>query len=254
MPVERIAVVSDVHGNLTAYEAVLADIASRGIHRVINLGDVVGKGPRGSACTALTRERCESTVRGNWEAFLAGDGELSGDGLRWWRAELTAQDRAWLHALPGSLDLRLSGRRVRLVHASPIDEFTRVHREPDDETFAMMFEPTPFTGDAGRADVVAYGDIHDAFVSAQPGATLVNVGSVGNPLDEPTPSYVILEGDPDGDVQVPFGIQFVRVSYDAEAEIEAAAASGMPAREIQAYAIELRTGVYRGLHAQLGLR
>lgn len=44
---DRVAVVSDVHGNLTAFEAVLADIDARGITRVVNLGDVVGKGPRG---------------------------------------------------------------------------------------------------------------------------------------------------------------------------------------------------------------
>ena len=60
---DRVAVVSDVHGNLTAYEAVLADIDARGITRVVNLGDVVGKGPRGAACVALTQERCEATVR-----------------------------------------------------------------------------------------------------------------------------------------------------------------------------------------------
>ncbi len=45
---ERLAVISDVHGNLTALEAVLADIDTRGITRVFNLGDVIGKGPRGS--------------------------------------------------------------------------------------------------------------------------------------------------------------------------------------------------------------
>ncbi len=49
----RIAVLSDVHGNLTAFEAVLADIEARGITRVFNLGDVVGKGPRGSEAIAL---------------------------------------------------------------------------------------------------------------------------------------------------------------------------------------------------------
>ncbi|WP_114855208.1 metallophosphoesterase [Brachybacterium sp. YJGR34] len=251
MPLERLALVSDVHGNLTAYEAVLADIAARGITRVLNLGDVVGKGPRGAACTALTRERCEETVRGNWEVFLAGDAEPFGDAQAWWRAELSEEDRRWLISRPGCLDLQLSGRRVRLVHASPVDEFTRVFREPEEEVFAMMFEPTPFTGDVGRADVLVYGDIHDAFLSAAPGATLVNVGSVGNPLDEPTPCYVILEGEPRGEASAPFGIQFVRVPYDVEAEIAAAHAVGMPTAE--AWAIELRTGIHRGAHAERGL-
>ena len=54
--VERIAVLSDVHGNLTAFEAVLRDVDARGITTVLNLGDVVGKGPRGSAAVALSRD------------------------------------------------------------------------------------------------------------------------------------------------------------------------------------------------------
>ncbi len=68
---DRIAVISDVHGNVTALEAVLADIEARGITRVLNLGDVVGKGPRGSEAIKLTRETCEVTVRGNWDTFIA---------------------------------------------------------------------------------------------------------------------------------------------------------------------------------------
>ena len=251
MSFERIALISDVHGNLTAYEAVLSDISARGITRVINLGDLVGKGPRGAACTALTRQRCEATVRGNWEVFVAGDGELRSEGQAWWRAELSAEDRRWLFSLPGSLDLELSGRRVRVLHASPVDEFTRVHREHSAEQFAMMFTPTPFTGDGGPADVVVYGDIHDPFLRSGKEGALVNVGSVGNQLDDPTPSYAILEGDSVGGKDAPFGIQFVRVPYDVEAEIAATRALGMP--ETEAYTIELRTGVYRGDHAARGL-
>jgi predicted phosphodiesterase len=64
---DRIAVISDVHGNVTALRAVLADIKARGITRIVNLGDVVGKGPRGSAAIQITRERCAVTARGNRE-------------------------------------------------------------------------------------------------------------------------------------------------------------------------------------------
>jgi imidazolonepropionase len=65
---EQIAVISDVHGNVTALEAVLADIAARGITRIVNLGDLIGKGPRGAEAIRLCRQACEATVRGNWEA------------------------------------------------------------------------------------------------------------------------------------------------------------------------------------------
>ncbi|MGY5763929.1 metallophosphoesterase family protein [Brachybacterium sp. DNPG3] len=252
MALERIALVSDVHGNLSAFEAVLADIAGRGIERVISLGDVAGKGPRGTDCVRLTRERCEEMVRGNWEILLAGDIPDRSEGMRWWREELDAEARDWMLSRPGSLDLRLSGRLVRLVHASPVGEFTRVLREPSPEQFAMMLAPSDFTGGGEPADVLVYGDIHDVHISTRPEGTIVNVGSVGNPLDEPTPSYAILEGDPAADGPAPFGIQIVRVPYDIEAEIAVARALGMP--ESDAWAIELRTAVYRGAHAELGLR
>ncbi|GAB3811728.1 hypothetical protein GCM10028820_03450 [Tessaracoccus terricola] len=77
MTLDRIALISDVHGNLTALEAVLADIAARGITRVLNLGDTAGKGPRGEAAVRRCREVCEVNVRGNWDDFL----RLSRSGL-----------------------------------------------------------------------------------------------------------------------------------------------------------------------------
>lgn len=64
---ERLALISDVHGNLTALEAVLADIEARGITRIFNLGDYVGKGPRGPEVVDLCRERCEVNILGNWD-------------------------------------------------------------------------------------------------------------------------------------------------------------------------------------------
>ena len=67
---DRIALISDVHGNLTALEAVLADIDARGITRILNLGDYVGKGPRGADVIELCQDRCEVNIRGNWDDFI----------------------------------------------------------------------------------------------------------------------------------------------------------------------------------------
>jgi len=242
---ERVAILSDVHGNLTAFEAVLRDIDARGISTVINLGDVAGKGPRGSAAVALSRARCAVTVRGNWDDFLPRPRPDRDPASAWWHAELTADDRDWLVTLPLLHDLVLSGRRIRLVHASATSVYVRVHRRHTDDEFAAMFAATDLTGDGPAPDVVGYGDIHDAYVETQRGRTLFNVGSAGNPLDEPAPSYAILEGVPDGTRADPFALTFVRVPYDIEAEIEVARTLGMPM--LEAYASELRTAVYRGL-------
>lgn len=252
MPVERIALVSDVHGNMTAYDAVLADIDARGIGTVLNLGDVAGKGPRGSAAVARTRERCAVTVRGNWDDFMPGPGPFDDPAVTWWRDELTADDRAWLRSLPLSHDLVVSGRNVRLFHASATSVYTRVFFKHTDDEFDGMFATTALTGHGPTPDLVVYGDVQDVYVETREARTLANAGSVGNPLDEPTASYLVLEGVVGGTREDPFALGVVRVPYDVEAEIAVAVAVGMPT--VEAYAIELRTAVYRGFHAERGLR
>jgi len=244
VPLERIALISDVHGNLTALEAVLDDITARGITRIFNLGDNAGKGPRGSAVVDRVRDVCEVNIRGNWDDFLEGIGEDEPVEMRWWRDELSPAQRAWLRTLPLSHDLTLSGRRVRLFHASAESPHVRVHFHHTDEQFDGMFRATEMTGDGPEPTVVGYADIHDAFIESRDGRTLFNVGSVGNPLDEPTPSYVILEGIVDADGAAPFEVRFVRVPYDVDAEIAVAEQLGMPRTDV--WAVELRTAVYRG--------
>lgn len=236
--------VSDIHGNLTAFEAVLCDIESRGIERVVGLGDVVGKGPRGSECVRLSRERCAATVRGNWDTIIAGPREQLWPTGHWVRDRLTGDDVDWLAGLPNCLDLRVGGQPVRLVHASPVSEFHRVNHDLSWDDFRGMFVNTTFTGDGPRPTIVGYGDIHHTFLRAREGLTLFNAGSVGNHLDAPTAPYVVLEGEPDRPDPGPVGISFVRVPYDIEAEIAVAREARMP--DTDAYALELRRGVYRG--------
>lgn len=247
---DRIALVSDVHGNLTAFQAVLDDIAARGVTRVFNLGDTVGKGPRGAACVELSRERCEVHVQGNWEASLTNPERLAGFPIAaWWRDELAEEQAKWLRDLPLSHDFLMSGKRIRVFHASPQSVYHRVFFDHGEAEFLGMFANTEATGDGPAPDVVAYGDIHDPYLeSDRDGRTLVNVGSVGNCLADPTPGYVILEGIPDSTDPAPFSIQFVRVPYDHESEIAFAHRSGMP--EADVWEVELRTGVYRATHRE----
>jgi predicted phosphodiesterase len=240
---DRVALISDVHGNLTALDAVLADIAHRGIDRIVNLGDTAGKGPRGEAAVRRCRDVCEVNVRGNWDDFLPGIPDDALPEMVWWRDELSASSRSWLASLPLSHDLLMSGRRIRLFHASAESPHVRVHFHHTPEQFAGMFANTEMTGDGPAPDVVGYADIHDAYIESFEGRTLFNVGSVGNPLDEPTPSYVILEGVADAVAPAPFGIQFVRVPYDVESEVAVAEELRMPTRDV--WAVELRTAVYR---------
>lgn len=239
---QQIAVISDIHGNLPALEAVLADCDRRGITRIFCLGDLAGKGPDGPRVVDRCRERCEVTVRGNWDEALA---TVQDAPWATWHQQHLGQERlAWLGALPFAHDLAMSGRRIRLVHASPQGVFHRVYQSGPIEPLLAMFDTTDQTDPAFVPDVVGYADIHTAFVRTFPGQRLLfNVGSVGNPLDFPLASYTVLEGEPHGSAAMPFGVNQIRVPYDIERALADARRATMP--DYAAYAWELTTAKYR---------
>ncbi|MBK8906312.1 MAG: metallophosphoesterase family protein [Anaerolineaceae bacterium] len=242
---DKVAVISDIHGNLTALEAVLADIKRRGIETIYCLGDLAGKGPQGAAVIDRCRQVCTAVVRGNWDEMMGSSEEHPA--LRWHQAQLGRERIDYLCGLDNVIDLWLSGRPIRLYHASAESVFVRVYPDSDPATHLGMFANTDFTGTAVPAPtVVGYGDIHSAYVLSlyQHQKTLFNVGSVGNPLDEPLATYAILEGVRDSRAAAPFAVQLVRLPYDIEGEIAIATDMQMP--ELEPYAKELRTAVYRG--------
>ena len=239
---DRIAIISDIHGNMPALHATLGDIAARGISRIICLGDLVGKGPHSDQAVDICRQACEATVRGNWDDFILNESDKPT--LQWHRQRLGPARLAYLATLPNVLEFAIGGKRVRLFHASQESVYHRVHMDDTRENHMAMFANTPFTGDGPAPSVVGYGDIHSAYAKSFRGRTLFNAGSVGNPLDITQASYAILEGAYGSSAAGPFGIQLVRVPYDIERAIGEAAALDMP--ELGAYADELRTARYRG--------
>ncbi|CAN5597204.1 metallophosphoesterase family protein [soil metagenome] len=251
---QRIALISDVHGNLTALEAVLADLDDRGISRVFNLGDYVGKGPRGREVVELCRQRCEVNILGNWDDFLPDPHRTyDDDALRWWSGQLAPGQGEWLRGLPFCHDLTMSGRRIRLMHASSETVHRRVRYVKDQGEFLGQFANTAATiaavGDGPVPDTVGYADTHDPFYETQlQSRTLFNTGSAGNAMGDPTASYVVLEGLLDEPDPAPFAISFVRVPYDVEAELAVARETGVP--QYAGYEAELRMGLYRGALAE----
>ena len=245
---ERLALISDVHGNLTALEAVLADIDDRGITRILNLGDFVGKGPRGREVVERCQERYEVNILGNWDDFLPDPHRPDDAALRWWADQLSPGQGDWLRGLPFCHDLLMSGRRIRLMHASSETVHRRVRYVKSQEEFLGQFVNTPATiaavGDGPVPDMVGYADIHEPFYETQlEGRTLFNTGSAGNAMGDPTASYVVLEGLLDEPGPAPISIAFVRVPYDVGAELAHAREVGCP--QYEGYEAELRLGLYR---------
>lgn len=243
---DRIAVLSDIHGNIPALDAVLEDVRLRGLTKVLCLGDLVGKGPQPEAAVDRIRALCDTVVMGNWDHLVAQPTEH--EDLLWHQRRLGAERLHWLGSLPFSHELLMSGRTIRLFHASPVSVYTRVQPWAPMEDRLAMFDHTEQTGtpDGGRLpDVVGYGDIHNAYVQNLEGRTLFNTGSVGNPLDMPQASYAVLEGVEGSAAPAAFSVQLLRVPYDIELAVRLAEQAQMPA--LAPYVQELRTGRYRGL-------
>lgn len=240
---DRLALISDIHGNMPALEAVLDDIDRRGISRIYCLGDLVGKGPHSDRAVDLCRLRCERIIKGNWDEGVT-TASIETPAIPWHQARLGPERLAYLQALPPTIDFTMSGRRIRLVHASPQGVWHRVRQTDPEAVLHTMFDSTPFTGFGFEPEVVGYGDIHSAYLRSFDHKMLFNVGSVGNPLDLTLACYVVLEGTFDDDPGAPLSITFIRLPYDIDRAIQDAIEEGMP--ELEPYALELRTARYRG--------
>jgi protein phosphatase len=242
---EKIAVISDIHGNIPALESVLHDIDSRNIKRIICLGDLVGKGPQSSMAIQIIQERCESVIRGNWDDFFPKP--QKSNTIKWHQNQLTEQQMNYLKELPFSVEFMMSGKLVRMFHASPRDVYERIQPWDTFDRRLSMFHNTDSTENiAGKRepDVVCYGDVHNAYQQIIKGKILCNAGSVGNPLDLTQASYAILEGEYNQTTHGVFSIQLVRVPYDIELSIQIAREAEMP--ELEEYIQELTTAKYRG--------
>jgi predicted phosphodiesterase len=242
---DKIAVISDIHGNLPALEAVLEDIAARDVRTIYCLGDLVGKGPSGDKAIDLVRRRCAAVIRGNWDDFVSRESGSESEALRWHQSVVGEERLDYLRSLPFVIEFVLSGRLVRLFHASPRSVYERIQPWDGQDRLMSLFEPSPHGGRPVPADIAGYGDIHNAFVQHLSGRTLFNAGSVGNPLDLPTASYALLEGDFGCDAPAPWSIQLLRVPYDIERAIREAKAADM--QKLAEYELELRTGRYQRL-------
>jgi len=228
----RYAILSDIHGNLEALRAVLADCA--GADAVLCLGDTVGYGADPLACVDLVAERADAVVGGNHEHALAGRMDLAWfnryarAAAEWTRERLDDDHRAWLGALP----LVREVADATLVHASPAqpEEWDYLVTAADGfAAFAHFATRWCFVGHShvpGAWSLGSSGPEHypgDADLAPERGRRyIVNVGSVGQPRDgDPRAAYALWDVD-SGRVQVR------RVAYDVGAARRKIVDAGLP--------------------------
>ncbi|MFN5687753.1 metallophosphoesterase family protein [Bradyrhizobium sp.] len=191
----RLAMISDVHGNLPALEAVLADIETRGVDATINLGDCV-TGPLWPRETfALLEQLALPTVRGNHDRWIQEwpEEKLSPAG-RLSRAALTAEQRLHLHGLPARIALE---QGILAVHGTPDDDSACLLEEMlEDGRYvpARRDVLTSRLANIGGAGLVLCGHSHrQAVVQVLRGPLIVNPGSVGCPVFGDIPIAAQLE-------------------------------------------------------------
>ena len=233
----RIAVLSDIHANLTALDAVLADAGP--VDAVWQLGDVVGYGPEPDAVVERLREIGATGVRGNHDAAACGGSEIdwfnpeARRAMEWTRRAISPGTVAWLATLPE----RRTEPPCALVHGSyrePLweyvtsEEVARANLDVLEEGSPIGLHghthmPIAFLGDPDDGDGVTT-------VRARPGLTLdlqgrsalVNPGSVGQPRDgDPRASYLVWEPEN-------ARVTWQRVAYDIEAVQRSMREAGLP--------------------------
>ena len=252
---DKIALIADIHGNLSALEAVLADIKERGITDIYCLGDVAIKGVHPNEVTDLIRENCEVAVRGNCDHLLYHNCVVP---LQQWTVDhMTKENVEYLGNLPFSHEFYLSGHLIRLFHASPVSLkhiFNPLHSnaESDYKNFEIknpidMFENTAFLGKTSSdpiPDIVGYAHIHSPNIFRFKNKTIFNTGSVGLPIEidsteedvdsshfSTISSYIILEGNLNSKEIAPYSINLIRLPYDIEKEINDLKKSDIPEKD-----------------------
>ena len=209
----KVMVISDLHANLAALEAVTREA----FDRLICLGDLVGYGPAPTEVIRFIREHAFVAIRGNHDNALALDVDcqcspankpLAEATLAYHRTVLRGEDLNWLRTLPISAEFKLDGYRFAAFHGTPRDPLYGYEITPD-----LPDEQLREEIDGVRADFILLGHTHLPMVRGIGSRVVVNAGSVGQPRDGiPEASYAIIE---DGIVELK------RCGYDLHRTVEA---------------------------------
>jgi predicted phosphodiesterase len=245
----KYALLSDIHANLPALEAVLGRIGqTEDVGATYHLGDLVGYAPWPDETVALLQGWRVPGIAGNYDSTVGTDykhcgcryedarqEELSHVSFEWTRQHVSRATKQYLAALPFRIDLRplgghAQGPRLVLVHGTPtLNTVYWTEDRPD----AFCLQMAKVAGLAA-GDVIAFGHTHKPWHRTVEGIHFVNTGSVGKPKDgDARAGFVLLDFDAAG-----VRVTFERVQYDIEKAAKGIVDAGLPAD----FADQLRNG------------
>jgi putative phosphoesterase len=227
----RVAVITDIHANLSALETVLEVIDGEEVDQLYCGGDLVGYGPHPNEVCALIDERGIPTIYGNYDHAIAPDledcgcayvnrhdREIGQQSVDWTLAHTNQHSKDFMRELPFDLRFELESKRVRLVHGSP----RKVNEYLFEDKPARTFERIAAQADC---DILVFGHTHKPWMREYGGVLFVNCGSVGKPKDgDPRAAFALLTVH-DGNV----GVTIPRVKYPAAQVADEVRAAGLPA-------------------------
>ncbi len=233
----RAAIVTDIHANLPAFEAVLGAIEAAGVDETWCLGDVVGYGAEPDECADLVRERCEVCLVGNHDLAVLGAldvdafSDAAATAVAWTRGQVATRTTEWLRGLEPAGERE----RIGLFHASPRDPVWEyvLSAEQADACLDAQEQPIALVGHSHvslffvrqESEEIRGAQSSDGtLLDLGAGRWLINPGSVGQPRDG-DPRAAWLELDTDG-----AAARFHRVPYDVERAAAAIVAAGLPRR------------------------
>ena len=236
----RVAVISDIHSNLPALEAVLAAIDEWAPEEIWCLGDVVGYAAQPDECTAAVRDRCDVCLVGNHDLAVLGQLDIASfssaaaEAALWTRENATEESLEFLRAL----EPKGEREELALFHASPRDPIWEYVLSLEQAEQCMSVQPRRLTlighshvalffarpkpGEGERAEVKGSQAANGATLDLGEGTWLINPGSVGQPRDG-DPRAAWLELDTAAETA-----RYRRVSYDIDRAAEPIAAAGLP--------------------------
>ncbi len=228
-PNGRLGVISDVHANLHALEAVLLRLRAAQVAGIVNAGDNVGYSARPNECLRRLRAEGVWNVQGNYDVAAAtnqadcGCGAATGAlaqlrqaSLQWTQTHLTEESRADMLAWPAVLLGDLAGVRFAVMHGG-WDRLNEVIRSQDTAALDRLAEQT-------GAQLVILGHTHLPFMVRRNRTLFLNPGSVGKPLAQAAAAYAIVEAEPAG-----LSVRFGQAGYAVEENIRDLIAGGLPA-------------------------
>jgi protein phosphatase len=251
---DKIAIISDVHGNITALNEVLKDIEKRNINRIMCLGDMLIKCSSPKECVEKIFSKCEVVVKGNCEERAVEDPRI--DEHIWNGNKLDNVQKEKIKNLPLSYDFYMSGYKIRIMHASPNSIHEKSYFWNFDNDFDnrinIMFKNTDYLKNIGKTepDIVIFGHIHKPLIIRRKEKTLINPGAISNTSDiinvdgkdYTYGSYLILEGEFNSRKVSKLSYKIVKFTYNHLEEAQKILNSDMPNKEF-AYE-EIATGKY----------